>query len=198
VIFQQTTRVSEAWPGVLQNPALFEYVGNGNTEPELVAVRNIGTVAAAAAAHDPPFTHINEAAEPISRCGAFLGMGEGGAFAETFGTARDAVSADGSRVFFTANPCPGGPVVSEVYARLNRSQTVAISEPPLQSGCHESTGCTEDATQPAKFRSAAYQGASADGSVVFFLSPQRLLDSATEDPNPDDPRRGQRLQSVRL
>ena len=54
--------------------------------------------------------------------------------------------------------------VAEVYARVNASATVAISEPssPDCSGCD---------TASVDRASAVFQGASQDGSKAFFLAP---------------------------
>ena len=63
-----------------------------------------------------------------------------------------------------------GPPVDELYARTNESETTAISEP-------SKADCTEcDTSEPAR---AVFQGASEDGSRVFFLSEQKLLGGAS-------------------
>jgi hypothetical protein len=84
-------------------------------------------------------------------------------------TSYQAVSADGARVFFTATPDGG---VATVYARLNAKETVAISsQNPLQ--CSEACAASEA-------RPAAYQGASKDGSKVFFTTTQPLVNKDTD------------------
>ena len=164
-----------AWPGDTTLPtgtgwSLYQYFGTANSEPELVGVTNVGTVAQAAQGAGDP--HLNEAAQLISQCGVELGSGR---LRLNEGDLYNAVSASGETAFFTAHPggCHSsagaegqGPPVAELYARLHRSQTVAVSEPTAAdcSACH-----TAD-PQPATF-----QGASADGSRVFFLTEQELL-----------------------
>jgi hypothetical protein len=113
------------------------------------------------------------------------------------------MSADGRTVYFTAPACESGtganahtPVpVDEVFARIDNSEpdahTVAISQPealPPAAPNHEcvTPACVENTNNPGQFRDAQFKGASADGSKVFFLSPQQLTDGASEDPNPSD------------
>jgi hypothetical protein len=123
--------------------SLYEYDRAGESQPALVGVS--GGVGSSSL---------------ISQCGVSLGtptMLEGG---------FNPVSADGSIVFFTPNGadrerCGGAqPPVDELFARVDESQTVAVSEPSL-SYC-SSSSCTD----------AEFQGASADGSKAFFTSAQ--------------------------
>ena len=82
------------------------------------------------------------------------------------------ISEDGSVVFFTAtgadhNACGGvQPAVNELFARIDEDRTVAISEPSAA----DCPSCAEGV--PAD---AVFQGASADGSKVFFATTQPLL-----------------------
>jgi hypothetical protein len=145
--------------GVLRGrfASLYEYDGVTGGEPVLVGVKNVGA---------PPWragaSHVNEGAELLSECG----------------TGFDGISATGERVFFTAQHaeegCVGGsePAVDEVYARVNGSETVDISEPSTGPGgdCEE---CKESEPKPAGFA-----GSSGDGSRVFFTSEQELLPGA--------------------
>jgi hypothetical protein len=156
----------QLWPGdtTLGNESgvrsLYEYTGIGNAEPKLVGVRNEKALGS------------NSEAQLISECGTSLGSGEGH-------SAYNAISASGQEVFFTANAgeCEGenskretvrgaGPPVNELYARVDGSKTVDISEPSLED-CGE---CLTATKAPAEF-----QGASADGTKVFFLTEQELL-----------------------
>jgi hypothetical protein len=143
--------------------SLYEYVGTGNSAPSLVGVNGNG--------------HL------ISECGTTLGYPENGHFT-TFqgGELFNAVSApSGSRIFFTVagGPCEEGgtgPPTSELYAREEQSpgvlRSIPISEPT--SGAEgDCTACDTSNPQPATF-----QGASEDGSRVFFLSDQHLLEGA--------------------
>jgi hypothetical protein len=79
-----------------------------------------------------------------------------------------AISSDGSTIYFTAKPMRG---VQTIFARINGASTVAISN-PSPSQC---TTCTST-PEPA----AAFEGASADGSKVFFLTTQQLVNSDTD------------------
>ena len=150
------------WPGdttTVPSPSLYQYEGAGDTEPRLVGVRNEGLLDGT--------PHVNERADLISRCGTFLGSTEG---RDTY----DAISESGNTVFFTAAACaqePGEPEVGELYARIDAERTVPISEPSLPPG----ESCT-GACATAPEAEGVFQGASADGSRVFFLTAQPLLD----------------------
>jgi hypothetical protein len=163
------------WPGDTTAPrsegavtSLYEYSGTDNSEPVLVGVENEGPLEGS--------PHVNEGAELISQCGTVLGSD-----ASTY----NAVSASGETVFFTAEgrltiegkTCslgPGGiaPAVDELYARIDGSKTVAISEPSA-ADC-EACDTAADGQAPAEF-----QGASEDGSEVFFTTTQELLPGAS-------------------
>jgi hypothetical protein len=95
---------------------------------------------------------------------------------EPAGSSYQAVSADGSTIYFTATPSGG---VVTVYARIDGRETVAVSDPSPS----ECTRCTKEAEEGKPENSepkhAVYQGASADGSKVFFTSSQQLVNSAT-------------------
>jgi hypothetical protein len=138
-----------SWPGdtTTEQSSLYEYSGRGQTRPELVGVNSEG--------------HL------ISSCETYLGSP-----AEQ--DLYNAVSASGASVFFTAKACAlhvGEPVVNEVYARLDQSEAVPISEPSAVA-CGS---CSTPATTAAGRRSAEFAGASQDGSKVFFMSEQELL-----------------------
>jgi hypothetical protein len=152
---------------------LYEYVGvqrPGETrEPLLVGVRG-----------DRGSTAL------ISHCGTRLGSG---ALEEHLrGSAYNAISADGARVFFTAvgtdeAGCAGeAPPVGELFAREElplasgelpaaKMRTVAISEPSKEDceACLVGSG----------LKDAVFKGASEDGSRVFFTTEQELLPGAT-------------------
>jgi hypothetical protein len=159
------------WPGdttLPGMPSLYEYVGSGVAKPALVGVNPEGKL-------------ITEG-KLISNCGTQLG---GYTEPEEFsGDKYNAVSSDGKRVFFTAFSgagClkPGEPVVNEVYARINGAETVAISEPAAESQCYRCrTGhtATTTAEEPAEF-----QGASENGSKVFFTTTQELLEGQSTE-----------------
>jgi Tol biopolymer transport system component len=99
---------------------------------------------------------------------------------EPAGSSYQAVSADGSTIYFTATPSGG---VATVYARIDGRETVAVSGPSPS----ECTRCTKEAEEgkpeTSEPRRAVYQGASADGSKVFFTSSQQLVNSDTGEEN---------------
>ncbi len=102
----------------------------------------------------------------ISRCGTHVHYG--------------ALSEDGGTVYFTAVRCGTGTganlgvavPANQLYARIDQSRTVHISapEPACDAACHAA---------PAS--DGAFEGASADGSRVFFTDTQQLTDGAGED-----------------
>ncbi len=165
------------WPGdtTIEGGSLYEYVGTKNTEPTLVGVRQQPTGG----------LHRNENAELISQCGVMLGSR-----ADKY----NAVAASGERVFFTAeprceqrgyvkNPATGeyelktftgaGPEVAELWARQAYEPAVPISEPSKED-CPE---CQTSGETP--LHEAVFQGASANGEKVFFLTEQELLRGQT-------------------
>jgi hypothetical protein len=83
------------------------------------------------------------------------------------GVNSHAISANGSKIFFTATPSSGVPTI---YARVNNSETLTISASECEGRCeHE------------ELEGAIYQGASADGSKVFFTTKQELLSADTDE-----------------
>jgi hypothetical protein len=101
--------------------------------------------------------------EPIP-CGAALGSGE---VAESEEADNGAVSADGSKIFFTVPdprygcPIKGGDNTSELYMRSGE-ETIEVSAPEESAPEHK-------ASYPAVF-----MGAATDGSRVFFTSEGEL------------------------
>jgi hypothetical protein len=139
---------------------LYEYTGTGNEAPSLVGVSG---------------GHGSTTLE--SRCGTRLGSSDTiniGLFSTYFGSMYNAISSSGVRVFFTAVACGEQPSVDELFAREeispSQSRTIAISEPSKEScgSCLTSEG----------LRSAEFEGASEDGSKVFFTTEQELLPGA--------------------
>jgi Tol biopolymer transport system component len=157
------------WPGdaTVINQSLYEYGGTGNSEPVLV-----GIAPGPAEAKDRPVEH----PQLISQCGITLGSGDfESRFDEYNAISRLPASEEGHTVFFTAmakeEGCEKaggvvGPSVGELYARIDGSHTVAISEPSAA----DCAACVLASSQQA-----AFQGASADGSKVFFISQQELF-----------------------
>jgi hypothetical protein len=86
------------------------------------------------------------------------------------GTDYQAVSPNGAVIYFTATPTEG---VRTVYARVAGKETVAVSE---RSPSQCSGACAE--AEPA---AAMYKGASSDGTKVFFLTSQPLVNGDTDN-----------------
>jgi hypothetical protein len=175
---QPTESRSNLWPGDTTAPqfgrvSLYEHLSSGSPEPKLVGVTNEGPLRS------------NSEANLIGECGTNAGGVIGGATRGLF--TRGAISADGATVYFTVTgaddnggPCVGAqPPVDELYARLNGEKTVAISQPVLPAGTHCTGPCAS-----AAHTDATFQGASQDGSQVFFLTAQPLRNSDT-DSSPD-------------
>jgi hypothetical protein len=104
--------------------------------------------------------------QAIGPCGATLGS------SKVVGNAVNAVSADGSKVFFRS---PEGPHMSGclepgLYMRVDGRETVDVSEPEGVS------------VAPVDRGDVLYDGASADGSRVFFTTVTALTPSAESRP----------------
>jgi hypothetical protein len=143
-------------------PSLYEYVGTGNSEsgPILVGVKDEHRV-----------THIGaDDSDLVSDCGTVLGDEE---------DEYNAISENGATIFFTAAACGGSPEVNELYARVGQEKTVAISEPvyPPDQGTGSDPEECNSACRATTQEPATFAGASADGSKVFFLTSQPLLNS---------------------
>jgi hypothetical protein len=98
----------------------------------------------------------------LNPCGASLGAGTDA------GNALNAVSADGSKVFFTSpvdQKLPGC-LEPALYMRVDGRETVDVSEPEGVS------------VAPSERGEVAYDGASADGSKVFFMTATALTRGA--------------------
>jgi hypothetical protein len=164
VLYRMARPLEEgAWPGdtTVGQESLLEYSNTGNSEPELVGVKP-GPEEANAKPSEHPML--------VSTCGTSLGsLGSEDVY--------NAVSADGVSVFFTAvappsdcgSPLGVGPEVNELYARINGRETVAVSEPSAAQCAACDTGVKA---------AAEFEGASEDGSKVFFLTDQELLPGA--------------------
>jgi hypothetical protein len=133
--------------------------------------------------------NVNSEGEPVNTCGALLGSFVGG------GT-HQAVSADGSRVFFTAPQpvtnlrgpgCwqasnlepfehPGGNP-PQVYARIDGTTTVNVSS-------EAEAGVTEGGKPPVLYP-AVFVGASEDGREVFFVTKSWLTVNHPQQHDPE-------------
>jgi hypothetical protein len=161
-----------------------ETQGNGSTVYEYTGVERPGE------AREPTMVGVEGSSGSsvlISRCGTRLGSSswtENGH--ELLGSAYNAISASGARIFFTAvgtdeaGGCEGPPV-GELFAReefplvdgelpSTGMRTVSISEP----GSEACVTCLAG----EELRNAVFQGASLDGSKVFFSTEQKLLPGA--------------------
>jgi hypothetical protein len=166
--------------------SLYEYVGTENDEPALVGVQG------------PAGSHTL-----IGQCGAKLGASE----RVPSGSIYNAVSESGQSVFFTVeadrrslstvststwtstSECAHGgvtgtaPPTTELYARLGASQTVWVSEPQCT---RSAPACENVSTEPYTTEAASegadviFEGASADGSKVFFTTTQQLVNGDTD------------------
>lgn len=155
----ELTKIAPRWPGDASvGRSLYEYA-RGASRPELVGVDATGQL--------------------ISDCQTDAGS-------ESSNDLYNAISASGSVVFFTAVghsahgsvPCSAkevAPEVTELYARFDGQETVPISEPSA-SAC---ATCAVPAEVSEGRREAQFAGASEDGSKVFFLTEQALLEGAT-------------------
>ena len=95
-----------------------------------------------------------------AQIGEFVGPGEGEQ------NARNAVSPDGSRIFFTGTPCGGS---QRVYVREDALETRELSESHCaRADCNAASD-------------VVYHGASADGSTVVMSSAQQLTDDDTNE-----------------
>ena len=100
----------------------------------------------------------------------------GGAIGHYYTQAQHAISADGTKAFFTA----GG--TGQLYVRLN---PLAPQSAMSGEACTEATkACTVRVSAPATGVTdpgtpAAFVGASADGNLVFFLDKGKLTADAT-------------------
>lgn len=117
----------------------------------------------------PMLVGVNDSGQLISDCETYVGGQR---------ESHNAMSGDGNTVFFTAVACGSSPPVNELFARIDNglpdAHTVAISEPTAAdcAACDTSEGVL----QPAHF-----EGASEDGSKVFFTTTQPLLGGDTSE-----------------
>ena len=114
--------------------------------------------------------NVNTNGSLTSRCGAVLGQG-----GERAGSTHNAVSNDGSKIFFTApDPratgfhCWSEGDTPQLYMHENGNTTVEVSAPE--------PGMKKD---PNGIQPSVFVGASADGSKVFFLTKTELTSDDT-------------------
>jgi hypothetical protein len=93
------------------------------------------------------------------------------------GSSYHAVSESGETVFFSAAPETGpNAEVQEVYARIDREHTTEVSKAECTRCEMEALEGKPESSEP---KPATFQGASADGSKVFFTTEQQLVNSDT-------------------
>ncbi len=121
----------------------------------------------------------------ISACGTVTGAGKDPK--ARYGS----LSADGDAVFFNAKQCPAGGTgenaghevpANTLYERVlgpAHAYTVRVSGPGPAGTCEGS--CLTAAPRPA-----AFEGASTDGTNVFFTDTGRLTDEASQDTHSSD------------
>jgi hypothetical protein len=95
----------------------------------------------------------------------------GGTIGANFSTKYNAVSDDGSRIFWTSN---FGATPPEVYVRLNGTSTEHVSE--SQRGTPDPNGQQEK----------TYQNATPDGSFAFFTTGEKLTNNSQAEPGIPD------------
>jgi DNA-binding beta-propeller fold protein YncE len=161
---------SGLWPSLesgATGDTVFEYTGTGNPKPELVGV-----------------TGPAGSESLISACGTTIG-GE-----RLTHSTYNSLSSDGRTVFFTVQPCGSGTGENtahrvpafRLYERVEQAAGMASV---LVSGSAPEPECdTTCQAQPPG--DAIYEGASTDGSRVFFTSTQQLTDGAGEDRHKGD------------
>jgi hypothetical protein len=138
--------------------SIYEYSGTNNSRPILVGVNG-----------STKGTH-----NLVGRCGTLLGSGSSSSKSQP-GSLFNALSSDGETVFFTAEACPSGPAVAEVFARRHgalvapgTAETVDVSA----SECSEACGAGKSG--------AEFEGASEDGRIVYLTSTQKLTNDAVD------------------
>ncbi|HEV3047047.1 MAG TPA: hypothetical protein VGY13_06755 [Solirubrobacteraceae bacterium] len=149
-----------------QQSGLYEFAGEENVAPDLVGVQG------GEGSHGL-----------VSECSTVLGGLESP-------TRGEALSENGHVVYFLAaghanGRCPEkdtAPPITGLYARIDgespEAHTVLISG-PATTGCTTSE-CIADTTTEADFREPNFEGASSDGSRVFFTDTQQLTNGASE------------------
>ena len=132
-------------------------------EPDLYEWRGGGSCEAAGSSSSCRLVNVEgegEHTKLLNKCGARLWTGE------QYARAVNAVSAGGSKVFFTspAEPCEGEQ--RQLYMRVDGRETVDVSAPQGVTLALDERGAV------------VFQGATPDGSKVFFASQSELTPGA--------------------
>ncbi len=166
--------------------------------PEAIqpGVRELYQVGLGCGGHTEPLqlVGLNNRSKLISQCGVVLGSSTDtvvGRYSRTGIDSFNAVSADGSEVFFTACTSGRGEASEELphqlFVRLGGSRTLEVSR-PVGEPCEAEGAMGEVPCDGAQQRASAdFQGASEDGSRVYFTAPlargQGPLVAGDEDPS---------------
>lgn len=207
VLFATSSSLAKLWPGdttVEPGVSLYEYVGTENAEPTLVGVSNegrleghayvnegaklisqCGTVLGGHEGRTSDTTMYNAISEDGGTVFfTSLGQVQGEACIDRNAELQECEeSRDESRALCETEL--GSPLVapaqSEVYARIDGAETVDVSEPPLSIPGRACTAiCASDEESEAARREGIFEGASQDGSKVFFRTEQPLIDADTD------------------
>jgi hypothetical protein len=148
ILFETTEHLEAEDSGRTQGVQLYERVGN---ETRVVGLDSDGN--------------------PISDSGAVLGNGATNPIASPSGSSN-AVSADGSRVFFES-PDPFTFQNTQLYARINGEETIDVS----------ASECTRQAPEPlcGEPQPVTFQGAPKDGSRVYFTTAGQLVNGDLDE-----------------
>jgi hypothetical protein len=110
----------------------------------------------------PRLVGLDNSDDLVSQCGTDAGSPSDRSYA---------MSTDGRVIFFSAMACSGGPAATELWARVDGTTSYDASH----SQCTRS-----DCNAPAD---AAFQGAAADGSRVYFTTTEQLVNGDTDETN---------------
>jgi hypothetical protein len=113
---------------------------------------------------------VDDEGKLLSLCGSTLASGSTG-----YGGKRNAISADGSKIFFaTGGSGPNCEVPGGLYMRVaGSSEPVEVSAPQ------------DVKLAPSERREVVYMGATPDGSEVFFATGEALTKDAPDDGQPN-------------
>ena len=94
------------------------------------------------------------------------------------GSKYNAISANGASIFFDVAPVAtyNGDTQTQVFARINNTETVDLSEPTIGA-----TGDCSTCTETAPYKPAEFLGASKNGEKVFFKTEQGLFSGQTTE-----------------
>jgi len=163
--------------GVTYLPGELLVAGGGTSKSNLYQVVGAGTGSATLRIVNRGA--VPSAANPLGLIGGSCGAGLGGSLGG-LGVAKNAISEDGSYVYFSARPdeplegsCASA-TPRRIFRRLDGGTTVEISA----SRCTPVPACPGS---PAG--DDTYQGASANGQIAFFTTNRRLVNSDTDTTN---------------